>query len=197
MKRIAITGNIGSGKTWVCALFERLGVPVFYSDTETKKLYALPEIKPIITQRLGDSCYDEQGQLNRAFLAQLIFHNDADRRFVEQTLYPKLTEWFSEWCKKQNAPYVLFESALIFEKKLEGLFDAVIMVSASDSTRIRRVTQRDHCDETVVRDRMKRQWAEKLKIDRSQYLILHDSDDDDDELMRQILHIDACIKDEI
>ena len=59
MKKIAITGNIGSGKTWVCALFERMGIPVFYSDTEAKKLYDIPKIKSQITQRLGDACYDQ------------------------------------------------------------------------------------------------------------------------------------------
>ncbi|MGP1446423.1 MAG: dephospho-CoA kinase [Candidatus Limimorpha sp.] len=197
MKKIAITGNIGSGKTWVCALFERMGIPVFYSDTEAKKLYDIPKIKSQITQRLGDACYDQHGQLNRAYLAQLIFQNDEARRFVERTLYPALTNWFTEWCDQQNAPYVLFESALVFEKHLEGLFDAVIMVSAPESTRIHRVMRRDRCDENAIRSRIQRQWPEEKKIIRSQYIIRHDNDDDEAKLLQQVRHIDACIRSDI
>ncbi len=57
MKKIGITGNIGSGKTYVCNAFQNIGIPVFYSDEETKSLYLLPEIKRIITNRFGDDAY--------------------------------------------------------------------------------------------------------------------------------------------
>lgn len=194
MKKIAITGNIGSGKSWVCALFERMGIPVFYSDTEAKKLYNLPEVKSQIIEKFGDSCYNENGYLNRLFLAELIFHDDKAQLFVERTLYPILMKRFSDWCQKHNTPYVLFESALIFEKGLESFFDAVIMVSASESTRIRRVMQRDHCDENAVRSRIQRQWPENDKVIRSQYVIRHDNDEEDEELMEQVSRIDAIFR---
>ena len=91
--------------------------------------------------------------------------------------------------KKQEAPYVLFESALIFEKRLEKCFDAIVMVSASEATRLRRAMERDHCDEATVRARMAKQWPEEGKRLLADYVIWHENDDEDDALMRQIVSV--------
>ena len=84
---------------------------------------------------------------------------------------------------------MLYESALIFEKHLEGLFDAVIVVSASEETRIRRVMLRDHCSEEQVRSRMALQWPQSEKVTRADYVIIHEKDDEDEALMGQIQRI--------
>ena len=74
MKRVAITGNIGSGKTWVSQLFaERLGIPVFDSDRETKLLYGRPDVVEAMQARFGDGLYAPDGTLHNARLAQLLF----------------------------------------------------------------------------------------------------------------------------
>ena len=91
--------------------------------------------------------------------------------------------------KKQDAPYVLFESALVFEKRLEKQFDAIVTVSASENTRLRRVMEREHCDEAMVRARMAKQWPEEGKRLLADYVIWHENDDEDEALMRQILEV--------
>lgn len=186
MKRIGITGNIGSGKSWVCALFESLGIPVFHSDDEAKRLYDLPEVKEAITGRFGKDAYLPDGCLNRMLISKAIFSNEGDRDFVEQTLYPTLNRCFAEWTEAQKAPFVMYESAIIYEKHIETMFDAVIMVSASEETRLRRVMTRDHCDEKSVRARMANQWGEEVKCYLADYVIVHDDDDEDAALLEQI-----------
>ena len=190
MKRVAITGNIGSGKSWVCELFrQHLGIPVYSSDEAAKRMYFLPEVRQQLMQRFGDSFYLSDTKLNRNLIAELIFSNEKAQRDLEGILYPALFVDFEQWMTKQDAPYVLFESALVFEKRLEKRFDAVVMVSASEATRLRRVMEREHCDEDAVRARMAKQWPEEGKRLLADYVIWHENDDEDEALLEQIMEM--------
>ncbi len=195
MKKVAITGNIGSGKSWVSALFEkRLHVPVFYSDVEAKRLYLRADIRAAMKRRFGPDVYHRNGRLNRQRLSEIIFNDASAMREVECLLYPALNAYFSEWAEAHDAPYVLYESAIVFEKHLEGLFDGVIMVSASEATRLRRVMLRDHCDEAAVRRRMDNQWPEETKRALADFVIMHDADDEQDSLMQQVLAVHHALR---
>ena len=190
MKKVAITGNIGSGKSWVCELFkQRLGIPVYNSDDAAKQMYFLPEVREKLVERFGDGFYVSDRELNRKLIADLIFSDETAQRDLEGILYPALFVDFEQWMTKQHTPYVLFESALVFEKRLEKYFDAVVMVSASVETRLRRAMLRDHCDEATVRARMAKQWPEEGKRLLADYVIWHENDDEDEALMRQILEV--------
>lgn len=195
MKKVAITGNIGSGKSWVCELFrQRLDIPVYNSDDAAKRMYFEPDVRKKIVKRFGKSIYLSETEIDKKHLADLVFHNETAQRDLEGILYPALFIDFGRWTKKQNAPYVLFESALIFEKRLEKQFDAVVMVSASEATRLRRAMLRDHCDEATVRARMAKQWPEEGKRLLSDYVIWHEHDDEDEALWEQIKKIGANLQ---
>ena len=190
MKKVAITGNIGSGKSWVCELFkQRLGIPVYNSDEAAKRMYFLPEVRKRLVQRFGKEIYLSETELDRKRIADLIFHDETAQRDLEGILYPALFVDFDQWTAKQAAPYVLFESALVFEKRLEKQYDAIIMVSASEATRLRRAMLRDHCDEATARARMAKQWPEEGKRLLADFVIWHEEDDEDEALMEQIMDI--------
>jgi dephospho-CoA kinase len=190
MKKVAITGNIGSGKSWVCELFkQRLGIPVYNSDNAAKQLYFQPDVREKLVNRFGDVFYLSDTELNRKYIADLIFSDEKAQRDLEGILYPALFVDFEQWTSTQNAPYVLFESALIFEKRLEKQFDAIVMVSASEETRLRRAMERDHCDEATIRARMAKQWPEEGKRLLADYVIWHENDDENEVLMKQIMEV--------
>lgn len=174
MKKIGITGNIGSGKSYVCKMFENLGIPVFYSDDETKKLYLVPSVKTLIINRFGNEVYFEDGTLNRKLLSYHLFKNEEAMKFIESVLYPALNQHFDEWCEQQTTPYVLYESAILFEKNYEKFFDNIIFVSAAESIRLQRVMKRDDCSEENVRSRMRLQLNEETKISRADFVIYND-----------------------
>ena len=187
MKKVAITGNIGSGKSWVCELWkQRFGIPVYSSDDAAKRMYFLPEVRQQIRERFGDGFYVSENELNRKYISELVFSDETAQRDLEGILYPALFIDFDQWTARQNAPYVLFESALVFEKRLERRFDAVVMVSASEATRLRRAMTRDRCEEGAVRARMAKQWPEEGKRLLSDYVIWHENDDEDEALKEQI-----------
>lgn len=189
MIKIAITGNIGSGKSYVSLLFKELGIPVFDSDREAKLLYNRPEIRQKMVERFGTDIYQEDGSLDRRMMASKLFADLCALGYVESVLYPVLNAWFDEWADQQTAPYVLYESALIFEKHLEGMFDAVIVVAASEDVRIRRVMTRDCCTEEQVRARMALQLPQSEKVTKADYVIVHEADDEDVFLKEQIQRV--------
>ena len=194
MKKVAITGNIGSGKSWVCELFKQhLGIPVYNSDFAAKQMYFQPDVREKLVNRFGALIYLSDTEIDRKYLADLIFHDEKAQHDLEGILYPALFVHFEQWTAEQNAPYVLFESALIFEKRLEKQFDSVVMVSASEETRLRRAMERDHCDEATIRARMAKQWPEEGKRLLADYVIWHEKDDEDDVLLEQIMHLNQLL----
>lgn len=191
--KVAITGNIGSGKSYVSALFKGLGIPVFDSDYEAKLLYNRPEVRQKMVERFGPEIYDAEGQLDRKRMAARVFSDPCALGYVESVLYPVLNAWFDEWAAQQEAPYVLYESALIFEKHLESMFDAIIVVAASEPVRIARVMQRDRCTEEQVRARMAYQLPQAEKVAHADYVIVHEADDEDGFLREQVHTIHSTL----
>ena len=190
IKRIGITGNIGSGKSLVCKIFNHLGINTFHSDEETKKLYFLPDVKKEIIGHFGEEVYFADGSLNKKLLSYHLFQNEEALKFIEALLYPKLNQVFDEWCEKQNSKYVLFESAILFEKNFDKQFDKIIFVSAPEDVRLQRAMQRDKCDEDNVRSRMRLQWDEEIKISKSDYII---NNDGIEMLIPQVMNINSKI----
>ena len=186
MIKIGITGNIGSGKSYVCGLFKSLGIPVFDSDHEAKLLYDRPEVHQKMVERFGEAIYRVDGGLDRKEMASRVFGDACALGYVESVLYPVLNNWFAEWASLQESPYVIYESALIFEKHLGPMFDAVVVVAASEPVRIHRVMTRDHCTKEQVLARMAMQLPQSEKLTQADFVIVHEKDDEDDFLIEQV-----------
>ena len=171
MIKLGVTGGIGSGKTSVCNVFGILGIPVFSADEEAKKVM---EVDTGIIMRLnaiaGHNIYTS-GTLNRAELARLIFNNRTMLEKVNSIVHPAVFSRFNEWAKKQSAPYIIMEAAILFESGGWKMVDRIITVTAPVEERIERVMRRSAITKEEVLERMKNQTSDSEKIKRSDYVI--------------------------
>ena len=184
---VGLTGGIGSGKSTVAEFFRLLGVPVYTSDSEARKLMQTDSlIRKNLIQAFGESVYLETGDLNREVLAKIIF-NDADAlKKVNAIVHPQVRQHYQKWLLKQTeAKYVIQESAILFDTGLYKSFDKIITVTADKAIRIDRVLKRDSCTKESVLERMSKQISEKEKITKSDFVIYNN----DELIIPQIIRI--------
>jgi dephospho-CoA kinase len=164
VKRIGLTGGIGSGKSYIAGVLEKMGYPVYYSDEQAKVLTDThPEIRAGLISRFGTGIYSE-GILNRKELAAHIFKSEPDRIFVNQLIHPVVRADFERWCAEQHTALVFNEAAILFETGAYKQFDATVLVIAPHELRMQRIMERDRCTVEQAEARMKSQWSDEQKI---------------------------------
>lgn len=189
MIKLAITGGIGTGKTYISHLFEEMGVPVFYADTEAKNLYSRKEVLSILKNQFGDAIFDED-KISFPKLTQLIFHDKSALNKLNGIIHPLVYNEFHQWTERQQSEIVMMESAIIFEGTHASDFDYIITVDASLDTRMERLRQRDiHITEETIRKKIANQLSQEEKCERADFVILHDKDNEDEYLKQQIKNI--------
>lgn len=173
MKIVGLTGGIGSGKSTVAQMFMDLGVPVYDSDVEAKKLmHSSKELKEDIVNLLGEDAYQED-MLNRSFIAQKVFNDPELLEQLNGIVHPAVRKHFLAWADMQKVPYVIQETALIFENGSQDQYDFVVLVTAPLNTRLQRVVERDGISEQQVLDRMRNQMDDAQKVDLAQFCIVN------------------------
>nr|WP_297788143.1 dephospho-CoA kinase [uncultured Allomuricauda sp.] len=169
MMIVGLTGGIGSGKSTVAKMFIELGVPVYDSDMEAKKLMVNSnEVKNAISELLGEEAYLNEG-LNRPYIADKVFKDPEILGELNDIVHPAVREHFLEWVNHQKSPYVIQETALIFENNAQDKYDCTILVTAPEETRIQRVMDRDKIEKQAVIDRINNQMDDKKKVDLADF----------------------------
>ena len=187
--KIGLTAGIGCGKSLIARVFENLGISVFYSDKEAKRLYENPLFLQEIVKRFGGSVI-ENGEFQARRLADIVFNDRNKLQELNELIHPKVFEIFDQWSEKQKSPYVIMESAILFENGLQTHFDKIISISTPEDIVIRRVMARDGCSKEQVCARMTNQMSQNEKNALADYLIVHD---DSKMLIPQILNINTDI----
>ena len=186
MKKIGITGGIGSGKTYVAAVFQSLGIPIFFADIQAKKLMTSSEkLIKLLKEEFGYEIYKD-ADLNKEKLSSIVFSNYDKLQKLNSLVHPIVKEEFNNWCKKQTSPYVIKEAAILFESKSNLGLDAVICVSAPLELRMKRLLKRDNFNEKEINQRIENQILQEDKEKQSDYIIVND---EKDLLLPQIIKI--------
>lgn len=171
MKHYALTGGIGSGKSTVLGLLKKMDVPTFSADDSAKHaMQHNPEIKKKIKSLFGDLAY-KNGILDRSLIAEQVFNNKSKLEALNSIVHPAATAAYAKWQALQNAPYTVYEFPIVFELNAQDRFDGVILVTAPDKERIKRVKNRDHISEDAVRARMLNQWTDEQKMVLADFVI--------------------------
>lgn len=177
---VGITGGIGSGKTGVCKILASFGVPIVYADHLANKLIdSTPPINDAIKQTFGRDVFLPDGKLNRKKIADLVFHDKNMKQKLNAIVHPRVISYIKREIKESKHlgkyPMIAVEAALIYEAKVDTLFDYIIVVNADEETRIQRIMKRDKCSREYVLSRMNAQMSVERKAARADFVIMNSS----------------------
>ena len=171
MVQIAVTGNIGCGKTTICQMMENEGVPVYYSDVHAKQLMNQNEsLMDSIKERFGKESYYD-GMLNRKWIASIVFDDATALNDLNNLVHPVVQKDYLNWLSQQTKDIVAYESAILIEHGNQGNFDFVILVQCPEKIRSVRIQKRDGLTLDEVQARTRFQLQEEEKINYADYLI--------------------------
>lgn len=175
MKKIGLTGGIGSGKSTIAKIFNVMGVPVYYSDDRARQMYFKPEVKKQVKTLLGEEAYINEKEINRAYISSKIFSDTQLLAKINDIIHPAVGKDFEQWlAAHENAPFVLKESAILFETGIYKSLDATILVVSPEKMRAERIAKRDGLSEEEVIKRFKSQLNDENKIPLADYVVFND-----------------------
>lgn len=184
--KIGITGGIGSGKSFVCNLFNSLGAPIYQADDRAKWLmHNNPTIKRAVVRLFGKKAYVNQ-QLNRKHISSIAFSNIDLLQQLNKVVHPQVSKDFLTWTQTQEFPYIIKEAALLFESGTYLELDAIITVNAPKNERIKRTILRDKSTKEAVLKRMNSQMLDDVKLENADFVIENDGSTP---LLPQIMHL--------
>lgn len=182
--KTGIAGGIGSGKSYVCKRLNRMGFEVYDCDRAAKRLIRTsPDIRRALTALIGPDTYTADGQLNKKAVAEFLLASEANAQTIDAIVHPAVFRDFEE------SGLEWMESALMYESGIYRLVDRVIVVTAPEEVRIRRVMERDHISREKVLEWMSRQLPQDEVRRRADFEIINDGLTDIDQQIREYINI--------
>jgi len=174
--RVALTGGIATGKSYVRARFERLGLPTIDADQLARDVVApgRPALAAI-AGRFGAAILQADGTLDRAALARRVFADTSARRDLERIVHPAVYDairaWLADVEAGGQADLAVADIPLLYETGREGDFDAVVVAACDPEEQVRRVVARDRTAPEHARQRLAAQWPIADKVARADFVI--------------------------
>ncbi|HET9272328.1 MAG TPA: dephospho-CoA kinase [Vicinamibacterales bacterium] len=175
MKRIALTGGMGTGKSHVRAVFAALGVPTIDADTLARDVVAhgTPGFEAVVG-KFGRGILNTDGDLDRRALGALVFADAGKRHELEAILHPAIKGAIDQWfttLDQSAQPFAIADIPLLYEVGLDKEYDAVIVTACTPQNQVRRIMARDNLDATEVQRRLEAQLPIEEKVKRANYVV--------------------------
>ena len=167
--RIGITGGMGAGKSTVCKIFSQIGISIYDADSRAKWLMNNNlELKEAIRKSFGWDSYTRKDDLNRDYLAKVVFNNEEKLKNLNSIVHPAVMKDFELWTQEhKDEPYSLKEAALLFESDSYKNLHKVIVINSPIETRIERVVKRDHVKREDVLKRIENQSTDRERMEKA------------------------------
>lgn len=188
---IGLTGGIGSGKSTVASLFQKLGAPVYDADVEARRLVAPGQATlRELTREFGSQLLQPDGTLDRAKLRTLAFSDPDQRRRLESILHPPIRAALQQHVAATNAAYCILVIPLLFESGQRDLVGRVLVVDAPEDQQIARTLARSGLERAMVERIMAAQWSRTQRLTHADDVIANTGSVED--LRLQVEHLHHC-----
>jgi dephospho-CoA kinase len=172
---VGLTGGIAAGKSEALRALERIGAATLSTDSVVHELLTTGEVRDMLVERFG-ATVAPNGEIDRAAVAEHVFGDDEQRKWLEQLLWPRVGQRMVEWREEQDTAEpppraAVVEVPLLFESGMEQAFDKTIAVVADESTRQERAGSRGH---RGVESRTSRQLSQDEKAERADIVVHND-----------------------
>lgn len=170
--KIAITGNIGSGKSTFARFVAEAGFPVIFADDISKEILAGDaDVRKRIIKQFGTESFDGNS-INRKYIADKIFSNHEKLKKINLIIHPivrkRIDSLSKEYFKTHNIVFV--EAALIYESKIEKMYDFIVLITADKDLRMKRSAASKQISETDFIKRDKNQLNEEVKKRKADFI---------------------------
>lgn len=174
--RLAITGGMGSGKSVVSRMLDIMGVPVYDCDSRAKMMmvgngHVVEEVK----RMFGEECYNDDGSLNRQYIASRIFTDKENIRRMNGLIHPLVKDDFMRWAETRQSSVVAVETAVLYESGMIDAVDKVLVVWAGKETAVERSMVRGKMTRRQVENRMENQMSSDELLLLSDYSLCNDN----------------------
>jgi len=174
--KVAITGNIGSGKSTFTKFLFEAGYPVILADDISKEILAGdPEVRVEVINEFGAQSFQEK-KINKKYIADNIFSDPKKLKKINSILHPRVRKRIEfllvEYFKEYNIVFV--EAALIFESKIEKMYDYVVLITADKNLRMKRSAISKRFSEVDFIKRDNNQMNEESKRKKAHFTFTND-----------------------
>lgn len=185
---VGLTGDIASGKSTAAELFSQLGIEVIHADQISKALTYKdqPSYNKIISH-YGPGILNDDHELNRSKLRNIIFTNQAERRWLEDLLHPLIRQELKKRVDLSTTPYCVVEIPLLITKQTYPYINKVLLISAPLETQITRIMQRDQCSKEQAHAILATQPHMRLRMKHADDVFINDIGID--ELAKVVQHL--------
>ena len=173
--KVGLTGGIGAGKSTVADLFSQKGAVVIRSDELARQVIEpqTPGFQQVVA-RFGNEFVNSEGYIDRAKLAQIVFQDDAALKDLENIVHPLVRSKTNQIIDQHTSETIIVnEIPLLLEKKMESLFDFLVIVISSEKNRLERLAQRGLTTEQATA-RMAKQVSDDERKAAADFLIVND-----------------------
>ena len=173
--KVGLTGGIGAGKSTVADLFSQKGAVVIRSDELARQVIEpqTPGFQKVI-DRFGKEFVNSEGYIDRAKLAQIVFQDDAALKDLENIVHPLVRSRTNQIIDQHTSETIIVnEIPLLLEKKMESLFDFLVIVISSEKNRLERLSQRGLTAEQATA-RISKQVSDDERKAAADFLIVND-----------------------
>ena len=170
MKKVAITGGIGSGKTYISKMFDKLGVPIYNTDEKANHIIKSNiDIKKSLISEFGADSFINN-ELNKKHISKIIFNDKLKLRLINSIVHPFVYQDYNNWLLGQKSSYTIYESAVIYDNETMNKFDKIIGVISENELKVSRLLIRG-MEKSSITNIMKNQAIDSDIIRISDFLI--------------------------